>query len=305
MKTKLLFLSFLLTLTIGYGQINSYHPIPVSDVVWNLNFYNYCFANVTNENYSLSFSGDTLINGQIYQKMISSQIQVISGFCGLNTTLGYKGAIRNDIANKKVFFVSPSGNIEQLLYDFNLEVGDTVVGYFEETISGFPEIVQSIDSVLVGNAYHKRWSINPLYEVYFIEGIGSSYGLIELLPGGNISDLPQRSITCFSLYGTSIYPSSPTYCNIISSVSTHDEMPGSINVFPNPFSIHTTLQTDSYFNDATLRVYNSFGKIVKQIENISGQSITLFRDNLQSGIYYISLSQGGKVIKSEKLVLID
>lgn len=294
-----------MTLNIGFTQTTIYHPLPESDAVWNLNFYNYCLANVTNENYSLSFSGDTLINGQIYQKMICSQIQVISSFCGLTTTSGYKGAIRNDIASKKVFFVSPSGNSEQLLYDFNLQVGDTVSGYFGETISGFPEIVQSIDSVLIGNSFRKRWNLNPLYEVYFIEGIGSTYGLIELLPGGTISDIPQRSINCFSQNGTSIYPSSPIYCNLISSVNSNDPFIEMIKVFPNPFSKQTTLQTDNYFKDTRLTLYNSFGKLIKQIDHISGQSITLFRNDLPSGIYFLSLIQDKKVIKTEKLIIID
>ena len=47
------------------------------------------------------------------------------------------------------------------------------------------------------------------------------------------------------------------------------------SLYPNPFSIQTTLKIDNLLKNATLTVYNSFGQTVKQIKNISGQ--TLYR----------------------------
>ena len=76
-------------------------------------------------------------------------------------------------------------------------------------------------------------------------------------------------------------------------------------IFPNPFSTETTLHTDSFLKEATLTFYNIFGEQVKQLKNISGQSITIHRDNLQSGIYFIRLTQGDKVVAMDKLVVID
>ncbi|MFA5780904.1 MAG: T9SS type A sorting domain-containing protein [Bacteroidales bacterium] len=78
-----------------------------------------------------------------------------------------------------------------------------------------------------------------------------------------------------------------------------------ISVYPNPFCTQTTLQTDKIFKDATLTIYNSFGQQVKQIKNISGQTITFHRDNLPSGLYFIQLTQDSKVITSDKLVITD
>ncbi len=78
-----------------------------------------------------------------------------------------------------------------------------------------------------------------------------------------------------------------------------------ISVFPNPFSTQTTLQTDNSFQKATLTVYNSFGRTVKQIDNLSGQSILFHRDNLASGLYFIRLTQDSKVIAIDKLIITD
>jgi hypothetical protein len=87
----------------------------------------------------------------------------------------------------------------------------------------------------------------------------------------------------------------------------------SISVFPNPFSMQTTIQTDRSFKDATLTVYNLYGQQVKQLNNISGQTVTLQRDNLPGGLYFISITQSpspegeglGEVIATKKLVITD
>lgn len=74
-------------------------------------------------------------------------------------------------------------------------------------------------------------------------------------------------------------------------------------IYPNPFSEVTTLKTDIFLNDATLRVYNSLGQTVKQINNISGQTITLHRENLPGGLYSIQLIQDNKIITTNKLLI--
>ncbi len=78
-----------------------------------------------------------------------------------------------------------------------------------------------------------------------------------------------------------------------------------ITLFPNPFSSWTTINTDKMFKDATLIVYNSLGQQVKQINNISGQTITLNRNNLQSGLYLYHLTQDEKIITIGKIIITD
>lgn len=78
-----------------------------------------------------------------------------------------------------------------------------------------------------------------------------------------------------------------------------------IKISPNPFASQTTLQTDKTLANATLALYNSLGQQVKQIVNISGQTVTLHRDNLSSGLYYLQLTQDNQTIASDKLVITD
>ncbi|MFC2111468.1 T9SS type A sorting domain-containing protein, partial [Bacteroidota bacterium] len=54
-----------------------------------------------------------------------------------------------------------------------------------------------------------------------------------------------------------------------------------------------------------LHVYNVNGQEVKEISNIAGNTITLNRDNLLSGVYFVRLIENNKVIVSERIVIAD
>jgi hypothetical protein len=75
-----------------------------------------------------------------------------------------------------------------------------------------------------------------------------------------------------------------------------------LDIYPNPFSGEATFQTSEILKDASVIVYNSHGA-VKEIENISGQTFTFERENLRSGLYWIKLVQGDKVLAIKKLVI--
>jgi hypothetical protein len=76
-------------------------------------------------------------------------------------------------------------------------------------------------------------------------------------------------------------------------------------IYPNPFSAQTTFETNTFLHNATLTMDNCFGQTVKEIKNISGQTVILSRDNLASGLYFLRLTQDNKVIVTDKLVITD
>lgn len=86
------------------------------------------------------------------------------------------------------------------------------------------------------------------------------------------------------------------------SEQTHNK---SVKIYPNPFFTETTIQTNQVLKSATLTVYNLYGQQVKQIKNISGQTVVLSRDNLANGLYFIRLTQEDKIITADKLVITD
>ncbi len=92
-------------------------------------------------------------------------------------------------------------------------------------------------------------------------------------------------------------------CSTSSVQQNEDKI--SARLYPNPCSYQTVLYTDKEVYNATLTVLNSLGQTVKQVKNISGQSILLQRDNLPGGIYLLQLSQKNKTIVSHKLLVVD
>jgi hypothetical protein len=78
-----------------------------------------------------------------------------------------------------------------------------------------------------------------------------------------------------------------------------------LSIFPNPSNSQSTIQIIGNLQDASLTIYNSFGQMIKQVNNISGQSVSLSRDNLSSGVYLVKLIEKNKKSSIKKLILID
>ena len=78
-----------------------------------------------------------------------------------------------------------------------------------------------------------------------------------------------------------------------------------MQLFPNPFSAQTTLQTDIPLHNATLTVYNCFGQAVKQFVIRNSSSFVISRDGLVSGLYFVRLTEDNKTFAVEKLVITD
>ena len=77
------------------------------------------------------------------------------------------------------------------------------------------------------------------------------------------------------------------------------------SIFPNPLVSATTIHTVDNLKNASLTICNSYGQMVKQVNNISGQTVSLSRDNLPSGLYFIRLTEENKTIAVEKLIITD
>ena len=306
MRKYLLALTILiLTFKFGSSQTNVYYPFPDSNAIWVEYLNGGVPPDLSTDDHGIFIFNDTIIGNYSYHKLYESgawsfgtpQLHYYSNI--------YMGAFRQDTLQKKVFFMADTASHERLLYDFNLNVGDTLPATYNNGNNSNKII--GIDSVLVGSNYHKRYYLATFYgnsildpDYAIIEGVGSTLGLLYYI----YPCLEACSrLTCFGNNGQ-YYPTNTTCPNTI-GITEIKKQKFEIEIYPNPFSSQTTLHTDKMFKDAILAVYNSFGLQVKQIKNISGQTITLHRVNLPSGLYFIRLTQDNKVITQDKLVITD
>ncbi len=204
--------------------------------------------------------GDTLIGSINYKKIFRSGV-IYSQMC-FPSVLGYVGCIRED-ANKHIYYRLPFTSSDTIIYDFNLNIGDTLKGYLAMCS---PIIVDSIDSVLVQSTYRKRFncsthSLGPCYSnIGIIEGIGGTQGL--LMPFGNSEAF--SSLDCFSLLGNTIYPDTTTNCPLlfteISETSIRSCLIKRINSQDNSVAEFTNEDNPCLFN--SVWIYNEMGQLI-------------------------------------------
>jgi len=76
-----------------------------------------------------------------------------------------------------------------------------------------------------------------------------------------------------------------------------------LTISPNPFNKDTHVQLEKHIDHATLSILDCNGKIVKEINNFSGQDFHLDLNNVSSGIYFLHVIQDHKLIAREQLVV--
>lgn len=171
---KLLF-TFLLTVTINFGQSQTYNAFPTDSASWAVDYMAMGFLGSTIHVPRLYYiDGDTTIGTTNYSKMCFVYDSLPYAQSSCNSPL----ALLRD-SNKTIYcrYFMGLTSAEFVLYDFNLIVGDT----FEITggmgIDQF--VVNTIDSELTSTGYRKAWNLQKvsgwstsLYNPRWVEGIG-------------------------------------------------------------------------------------------------------------------------------------
>jgi|SRR5688572_16880957 len=304
MKKLLLLIAAVSTLS-AKAQTSVYHPFPDSNAVWNimtqLCCYNSCTVPFPNPyfldfNFSYYLQGDTTANGYVYHKIYQSGIT--HEYCAFSSTVNnwdtqnslYVGAYRQDLSAKKVFLM---GTPDILLYDFSLNVGDTVPRGFEFWDSCAE--ITSIDSILIGNSYRKRFNLSP-FPYSIIEGIGSTSGLLEPLCVFEY----EGTLICFSQDGQTLFPDTTTACENVTHVNEIQNK-SSVTVFPNPFSNELNFTTGNYEHSEIILCDIASRRILHQIFT---NSISLNTEQLARGLYLYEvrdkngLCTKGKIVKN-------
>jgi hypothetical protein len=261
---KKIFTLLLISISQVFAQTNVYHPFPESNARWNIHLQSGCDFSFSgmNQYYTLRIEGDTIINTNTYHLLKIPTKKIINSTNCMNPGTFYTpqvsiGAIRQDTAARKVFIVPSGNNTEQLLYDFNMQVGDTLHSF----LSNNQDTVVSIDSILVGSSYRKRWLVNACYQIYIIEGIGSSYGVVKLF-SGCITDGPTIDITCFTHNGITEYPVNADSCETILDLPITNSESKSFEIYIEQSTLHIST------NRATqaFQIIDYYGRIIKEFE---------------------------------------
>lgn len=104
------------------------------------------------------------------------------------------------------------------------------------------------------------------------------------------------------------YESTPNACILTGQTPlgiTENIVGNYLIIAPNPFNTFTKIQTRGHFNNGILRIYNAFGETIQRVENYTGDTFILSRNNLLSGVYFVQLTSETKTLDVEKFIIID
>lgn len=297
MKTLLCFAVFFLLTSVESAFSQEYHPM-LRNSTWLL--YDWTSHGSPSEERMIEQAEDIIIGSYTYKKYID-QFPSYDNYSNLLHTV----YLREDIAERKVYKIVDS--VDLLLYDFNLENGSTIYQYGNT-------FTAAVDYIFVNGGTRKRITLKSTEEYcgerltqVWIEGVGSDkhpfYPDYSMYNVCSASGGTMVFTKCSFQNGEHIFGNPDCLSFMPLGVEESDTVSDNISVSPNPFVSELSIESAIAFDNVSLKLYNTVGQLVREINNISGQRITLNRENLNSGLYFIQLFEKGKLIKASKVLV--
>jgi len=252
---------------------------------------------VTEEYYDISLAGDTTINNTTYHKVLKTGTRKTRNIF-LDSIIEYRSIsellspIREE--NGVFYYLKTFSNIEHVLHDFNLEIGDTI-----KSNCSTPQIVEQIDTVWVGNIARKRFKIRANGQFFLIEGVGSTQGLFQPTCMQNIHI--GRRLRCYGFEDQFIEFDTLAECNTIVSTEIVNLSNFKIDIYPNPFNDQISIDWIYPIQDAELRILDALGRLVYQNRQLTSPS-TIDTRHWTPGVYFYQLLEKGEIVKTGKLL---
>jgi len=251
------------------AQTSVYHPFPDSNATWDYVWFD---MNLIYNKYAYFINGDTVINLETYNKIYTSY----------NNTITYTGGLRE--SNKKIYYTQHNWGHEYMLYDFNINIVDTLKVLCDADTFRTRVIVTSIDSVLLPDmTYRKRFNFDAAPP--WIEGMGSTWNLFQ--PGGMCCTcIWTWQLVCLTKTDTTLYSNTQYIsCFTIDSENDLKINSGQIKVYPNPAIDYVTIESPL---KSTILFSNIQGQLIKSLTT-NGNKISVDVSALLSGVYVVEV----------------
>lgn len=283
---KLLLLSLVFFSTISFSQ-----NFVQDNKQWNVYFEAFGIGGIFNSTEIFYTSGDTLFDDQNYKKIYVS-------FDSL-TSSSYKGALLEE--NNQVYYIDGNGN-QGLLYDFNLETGDTTYvitdfSYDDELMT----IVELVDTVEIDGVLRKRlWLQNEegmSMDDCWIEGIGSNNGPLYTFIHLHLI-CPWWQLSCCFENGIPVFEDENLEC-YMTNVGFDEFDANQIIIHPNPINSGEKLYIQINDQINFIECFNIWGKrMFMQLGQMKPELEVCIPD-LPKGIYlfHIHSDQSKKMVK--------
>lgn len=282
----------------------NYIPFPDSNAVWSM------------RRAKFSVKGDTLLAAKIYKKYYVQWDTVNYNFDFSKST--YYAGVRED--SQRIYAWHRLDTTERLLYDFNVNVFDTVTTW----ILPF-DYVPSVSPVFYSNKYmvsgvytlqldggivtkcielfDDPWGTSTIW----YSGIGSSLG--PFISGARqwsvIDYLLEKPLLCFENDSMTIHFFPPNinsdscFTNELVEVDEYSVSEKPIRTYPNPFSNHIFIETYHMQNlKCSISLYSIDGQLLYSCETTAGGIIKCDLKNIVPSGLYILYYESDQINKS-------
>ncbi len=303
-KYNIVLVFFVVTSIFGYSQ-GSFTFADVN-ATWNVAS---TYPNTDPENPSFvetrtkiyGFIGDTLIGENLWQKYYSTyDIDFQADF-------SIEAYLREE--NGYVTILDANNSVDTL-YNFNIQIGDSIGYDFGFGIDYLTVI--SMDSLLIDEAYHKRFYFEePFYppseliEIW-IEGIGSIHGpLFPKYPQLFSTEIPDSlNLLCYKNEESILWQNTNYETCYVSNVLALEKPEKEVmKVYPNPATTQIVFELPTITKENHLQIKDIFGNIVAELPLLKGQSQLQWNcSQIASGVYF-SHTKIGNIVYRGKLVI--
>jgi len=296
MRIKLIIVAFAV---VGYLNVSAQAYVPLLD---DLNEWKFttCFNGCLTDTYYTA--GDTLVNGTSYK--------ILDGYHYISRTF----LLREDVTEKKVYLkiFLPSGEVNYLLYDFSLEVGDSFEMF--NPITPFPEEGGLFDLVAIeslpladGNEYRHFYfspsagNTTSTQDAVWVEGVGSLS--IVTAPGGHPDFDGVGQLSCSFRNTERIYENleQVTECtpSILSVYNTQNPL---WNV--QFYASESVIRIENANAVQKVMVYAITGNILAEVANITNENqFSMNTSSLSAGLYILKVNDAEGYSKTFKFVV--
>lgn len=286
------------------AQVNDYLQ---HNPVWQVN--SQCaipYPCIQNQTYNYYVNGDTLLNSLVYKKIYKSgtgynwTAQPPPNPCSSNT-FSYVDTIPSFYlrsAGKKMFIHVPNNINDTLLYDFDLNVGDTLPLSYNNFLA--ETWVSGIDSIATPYGFRKRFALSGSgWSQYLVEGIGHSKGLVEPM---NVPLECGYDLLCFSLNDTAYYPNSGPTCFLAVGQNQFKQNP-TIRITPNPADHNGRILFSDAMKQTSIFLVDLRGQKICLTDDFSGQQFNFDFSSLKNGIYLLMVYQNREIKFTQKIII--
>jgi hypothetical protein len=275
---------------------NNYIPFVTPENEWVVDYFN---PGIGNFIFRYTFTKDSFfIDNHWYRELIYAK----------DLSVDWKNTDNYFRENNGIVHFRHSLNgFEEVLYNFNMGVGDTL-----PTSPGLAQGKRQIKQVGTyefndGIPRKKLVLESECGDIQtWIEGIGELEDLIETWIICSTADVEPKNIRCFSTNNQLLYQD-PNVANCYVLSNTEETTLNRIEIIPNPISDDAVIQfAIPLESSAQLNIYNISGnKIFTQSIESGTVSERFSFENLPAGLYFYQINQKGINLKTGRLVKME